>query len=182
LEGGKNLMESELTLNMICDLPKSVISISKEHCDFVCQIPERVCNEHDIASIKPKLYRMFTKFNNVKFFYKVKSEDLVKVTPSYELREWSCQRSNISNQEIIVTRKVDNMIWAKKFYDTIITLSKGLTEREAIYLSYGIMGRKSNEFVAEILKIGTRSVQPIKKSCIVKTWMALETLYEDDEK
>lgn len=175
-------MENELTLKMICELPKSIISISKENCDFVCRIPEKVCNKHNIASIKPKVYRMFTKFNNVKFFYKVKLEDLVNVTPSYELKEWSCQRSNLSEQERLVAKKVDNMIWAVKFYDALVTLSKGLTVQEAVYLSYGIMGRNSNEYVAEVLKIAPRTIQPIKKSCFVKTWLALEALYEDDEK
>ena len=78
--------------------------------------------------------------------------------------------------------KYDNMIWASKFYESIISLSKGLTKNEAIFLTYGLIANRTNEFMAELMSVSVRTVDPIKKSCMVKAWLALETLYEEDKK
>lgn len=174
-------MDLKLTLDMIYDLPSKVIDISEQNEEFVGMISEKICNEYDITDIKNKLSQMFSKFNGVKFYYNIPLTESIKLTNSLEIREGSSQRSTISKAEQAVTRKIDSMIWASQFYDSIISLSRGLTKNEAIYLSYGLIACKSNEYIAEILNVSTKTVQPIKKSCLVKTWVALETLYEEDQ-
>lgn len=173
-------MDLNLTLDMIYDLPTKVINISEQNEEFVGMISESVCKQYDMNEIKYKLSHMFSKFNGVKFYYNVPLSESIKTTTSYGLREGSSQRTTISKEESAVTRKIDSMIWASEFYDCIISLSKGLTRSEAIYLSYGLIARKSNEYIAEVLHICPKTVQPIKKSCMIKTWVALETLYEED--
>ncbi len=176
-------MDLNLTLNMIYELPTKVISISEDHSeddDFVCMISESICNEYDIDDIKSKLSKMFSRFNGLKFYFNIPLSESIKITASYEIREGNSQRSTLSKEEQAVTRKIDSMIWASKFYDSIITLSKGLTKDEAIYLTHALMAGKSHESIAEKIGISVRSIQPIKKSCLVKSWMALETLYEEE--
>lgn len=174
-------MDLNLTLNMIYELPMKVINISELNAEFVGMISESICNEYNITEIKTKLSRMFSKFNGVKFYYNVPLNESIKLTTSYDLKEGVSQRSVISKEELAVTKKIDSMIWASEFYESIINLSKGLTKSEAIYLSYGLIACKSNEYIAEILNVSTKTVQPIKKSCLIKTWTALETLYEEDK-
>ena len=106
----------------------------------------------------------------------------VNVSPTYNFKDWMSQRSTMSQQERIVMEKYDNMIWASKFYESIISLSKGLTKNEAIFLTYGLIANRTNEFMAELMSVSVRTVDPIKKSCMVKAWLALETLYEEDKK
>lgn len=173
-------MDLNLTLNMIYELPSKVINISEQNEEFVGMISESICNEYNIVEIKTKLSRMFSKFNGVKFYYNIPLNETIKLTSSYDTKEVKSQRGVISKEEIAITKKIDSMIWASEFYESIINLSKGLTKSEAIYLSYGLIACKSNEYIAEILNVSTKTVQPIKKSCLIKTWTALETLYEDD--
>lgn len=176
-------MDLNLTLNMIYELPSKIINISTENCkkdDFVCMISESMCNEYDIDDIKFKLTKMFSKFNGLKFYFNIPLSESIKITASCEIMEGNSGRSLVSKEEQAVTRKIDSMIWASKFYDSILSLSKGLTVNEATYLSYALIACKSHESIAETLNISIRSIQPIKKSCLVKTWIALETLYEED--
>lgn len=172
-------MDLKLTLDMIYELPSKVLNISGEN-EFVGMISEKSCNEYDLTDIKTKLTKMFSKFNGVKFYYNIPISESIKLTSTWEKREGSCQRSSLSKSEQAVMNKIDSMIWASEFYDSIISLSKGLTISEAKYLCYGLIACKSNEYIAEILEVSTKTIQPIKKSCLVKAWLALETLYEED--
>ena len=175
-------MDLNLTLDMIYDLPNKVMSNSETNENEVALIPIKECKEYNITEIKSKLSRMFSKFNGVKFYYNIKPEELVNVSPTYNFKDWMSQRSTMSQQERIVMEKYDNMIWASKFYESIISLSKGLTKNEAIFLTYGLIANRTNEFMAELMSVSVRTVDPIKKSCMVKAWLALETLYEEDKK
>lgn len=175
-------MNLNLTLDKFYELPSLVIDNAKANETSVSLIPEKECNEYNISEIKSKLSRMFSKFNGVKFYYNVKPEELVNISASYDYKNWTSQRSTMSSQERAVMEKYDKMIWASNFYDSIISLSKGLTKREAIFLSYGLIAHQSLEYIAEIMEVSERTVYPIKKSCIVKAWLALETLYEEDLK
>lgn len=172
-------MDLKLTLDMIYELPTKVLNISEENEEFVGMISEKICNEYDLTDIKSKLSKMFSKFNGVKFYYNIPLSESIKLTNSLEIREGSCQRSGLSKSEQAVMRKIDSMIWASEFYDSILSLSRGLTISEAKYLCYGLIACKSNEYIAELLNVSTKSIQPIKKSCLVKTWAALEALYEE---
>lgn len=173
-------MDLNLTLDMIYDLPNRIVSNSETNEEKVAQIPEKECNTYNLIEIKSKLSHMFSRFNGVKFYYNIKSEEMVKISATYEYKDWMSQQSTISQQERIVMEKYDNMVWASKFYESIISLSKGLTKKEAIALAYGLIAHQSVEFMAEMMGVCPRTVFPIKKSCIVKTWLALETLYEED--
>ena len=165
---------------MIYELPTKVINISEENDKFVGLIAENVCNKYNIHEIKTKLSCMFTKFNKVKFYYITPISDTIQITTSYG-ENGRRKKSVLSKEELAVTNKIDSMIWASDFYNKVLSLSKGLTFSEAIYLSYGLIACKSNEYIAEILHVSPRSVQPVKKSCMIKAWAALETLYDEDE-
>ncbi len=174
-------MNLKLTLDMIYNLPTTVINISEQNEEFEGLISDRICSEYDISDIKSKLARMFDKFNGVKFYYNIPISDNIKITGSYEVKEGSSQQTIISKQDQAVTKKLDSMIWASDFYDSIISLAKGLTKGEAVYLVYGLFAHKSTEYIAEIINVSERTVRTIKRSCLVKTWLALEALYEKDK-
>ena len=113
-------MNLKLTLDMIYNLPTTVINISEQNEEFEGLISDRICSEYDISDIKSKLARMFDKFNGVKFYYNIPISDNIKITGSYEVKEGSSQQTIISKQDQAVTKKLDSMIWASDFYDSII--------------------------------------------------------------
>lgn len=171
-----------LTLEMIYDLPNKVIENSTLYDGQVARIPDKICKEYKINEIKPKLFYMFTKFNSIKFYYNVATEELIKITSSYDIKDYESQRNTDSKIETVVMEKYDKMIWASKFYDSVISLSKGLTKQEGIYLAYGIMSSKTIDDIALMMDVCPRTVNPIGKSCIIKSWNALETFYEEVRK
>ena len=117
---------------------------------------------------------------NVKYFYNFSVESSIKITPTYQLSEGSRQRSNASQVESIVTREVDSIIWATRFYDTIIFAAKKLTEEEATYLVNSLIKNKSESAIADILGVCTKTVHHIKKSCLIKIWSELEPLENEN--
>ena len=172
-------MDTSLTLDMIYELPLKVIKESKEKGEFASMISENICDKYNINDIKAKITLMFAKFNSIKFYYNMPLSKTIRITPEYKEKPLfkNEMRSKI---DIAVSKKIDNMIWASEFYKSIIKLSKGLTYEEAYYLSYGLIACRSHEKIAEDLNISIRSIQPIKKSCLVKIWAALEIFYEED--
>lgn len=60
--------------------------------------------------------------------------------------------------------------------DSFLLLFAKLTEQEAIYLTSAFQKHKTEENIAD------GSVKKIKKSCLIKTWIEIQSLIEECEK
>lgn len=67
-----------------------------------------------------------------------------------------------------VEKNIDLNIWTRDFYNMILTLSTKLTFNEAIYLVDTFFDERAEEQISEKLQICRKSLQKIKKSCLVK--------------
>lgn len=173
-------MDSTLTLDMIFNLPNEILDTSKKYKEMSEMLSISICNKYDTKELTGKINNMFVIFKNVKYFYNFSVESSIKITPTYQLSEGSRQRSNASQVESIVTREVDSIIWATKFYDTVIFAAKKLTEEEATYLVNSLIKNKSESAIADILGVCTKTVHHIKKSCLIKIWSELEPLENEN--
>ena len=173
-------MDSTLTLDMIFNLPNEILDTSKKYKEMSEMLSISICNKYDTKELTGKINNMFVRFKNVKYFYNFSVESSIKITPTYQLSEGSGQRSNASQVESIVTREVDSIIWATKFYDTVIFVAKKLTEQEATYLVNSLIKNKSESAIAEILGVCPRTIHHIKKSCLIKVWAELEPLEDEN--
>jgi len=173
-------MDFTLTLDKILEFPNEIIETTKKYDEMSEIISNDICDMYDTKELANNVNKLFDKFKHIKYSCNFSVESAIKITTSYGLREGSSQRSRISQGENIVTREVDNLLWATKFYDTVIFTCQKLTNQEAIFLTDILIKNRSISDVAEKLEVCTRTVHHIKKSCLIKLWGELKSLDETD--
>lgn len=173
-------MDELLTLDKILELPNKILKISNEYDDYSERLTESLCDLYDIKKLKPKIVSLFNRFKKVKYFYNFSIESTISITPNYNFDGTLVKNGATSKQEIAVANELDNMLWAARFYNSICIVAKKLTMQEAIYLVSALFGNKSEEIIAERLGVCRKTIQHIKKSCLVKIWQELKPLYEED--
>ncbi len=73
-------------------------------------------------------------------------------------------------------RVVDNKMWLVKFYNSICNLALKMTRAEAQYIVGTFFSNKSEEYVCDNIGICRNTLQKVKKSCLVKTWVEFQNL------
>lgn len=173
-------MDFSLTLDKILEFPNEIIETTKKYDEMSEIISIAICDMYDTKELASNVNKLFDKFKHIKYSCNFSVESTIKITSTYGLREGSCQRGRTSQGENIITREIDNILWATKFYDTVMFTCQKLTNQEAIFLTYTFIKNKSISDVAEKLEVCTRTVHHIKKSCLIKLWGELKSLDEID--
>jgi len=72
--------------------------------------------------------------------------------------------------------ELESLNWMTNFYNRILIIASKLTIQEATYLVDCFFSNKSEEVTCEKLRICRNTLQKVKKSCLIKTWVELKTL------
>lgn len=173
-------MDFTLNLNMILDLPNKIMNISAEYDEYSELLRKKVCESYDLKELRENVERKFNRFKDTKYLCKFPIEPTIKITPTYELKEEQKSNSPISKVEQTIMNQIDNQIWIQDFYNAMLTVAIKLTKQEATYLVDSFFKNKSEDFIAEKLQVCKMTLQNIKKSCLIKIWIEIRTLNEDD--
>lgn len=169
-------MNNALSFDKILDLPNEMLRTAEKYNDYAELLRKKVYQEYDSKTLKDDIMKKIDKYKDTKYLYNYSVESLIKITPKYELKESTTSNTSSSVVENIVTRSVDQHLWIECFYETMLVVAAKLTTQEAIYLVDSFFGNKSEDFIAEKLMVCKMTLQNIKKSCLVKTWIELKTL------
>ena len=72
-----------------------------------------------------------------------------------------------------VSKKIEKEKYALETYNSIINLSLKLTYQEAVYFVNCFFGKKTDEYITELLGVSKNQFLKIRKSCLVKLRMSL---------
>ena len=170
-------MKEEVTLDMILELPKKILEKAEQYGDYSELLPKEVYEKYDLVEVRSDVSRIFKHFNVIKYLYSYSSEEYnIKITPTYEPREGTISNKISDSVGDMVTKKVDNQIWIVKFYNSIMNVALKMTDKEAFYIVCTYFANKSEEYVSDRLGICRNTLQKIKKSSLVKTWVELHEL------
>jgi hypothetical protein len=175
LRGGL-LMDELVTVNQLLNIGNTITLNAEKNKEYNELIKEKVCDQYDIISIKKKLINLLDDFKSARYLYDFPVEESIKMTPPYELRESSHQRSGISQIEKAVERHLDKQIQTTEIYYSLIKVSNKLLGSEATYLTNTFFTHKSEEDIAELLNISKTYLQKIKKR-----WTDLKQYCEKDD-
>lgn len=175
-------MELDLTFEKLVNFPIDFLTKSEKYYEYVETLSTYSLNNYDVKEIRSKVEKIFIRFKDAKYVYKYPIEsEMIKITPSYQLREVMSQRSNVSQDESIVARRCEKEYWIVSFYSILMDIiATKLTKEEAIYLIDTFFKSKSEEYIAEKLAMCKGTLQKHKKSCLVKVWVELKALIEEE--
>lgn len=99
-------MEVDLTFEKLVNFPIDFLTKSEKYYEYVETLSTYSLNNYDVKEIRSKVEKIFIRFKDAKYVYKYPIEsEMIKITPSYQLREVMSQRSNVSQVESIVARR-----------------------------------------------------------------------------
>lgn len=158
-------MEKELTMSDILSTPEKILDISKNSLHNHL-LSENVIIYYYNTELKKNIKKVFTKFKDLQYIVSLPSEYSIK---SSSLDQVSIKTNSINDPvSKYVEKNIDLNIWTRDFYNMILTLSTKLTFNEAIYLVDTFFDERAEEQISEKLQICRKSLQKIKKSCLVK--------------
>lgn len=173
-------MNEVMTLEMLLELPKELLKKSEAYNEYSSLLEKSQYLNYNIKELKEKIGRYFSYFKDVKYFYQFPTETVVSVITAVNLEKEVSNTSfvdpifNLVNNDITEKRKIEN--WIIQFYNIMLIVAVKLTSQEAVYLVDCFFSNKSEEITCEKLGICRNTLQKVKKSCIVKTWIELRTL------
>lgn len=173
-------MDNIISLNMILNLPREIMANSKINEGNIL-LRKEIYDCFDTKELKKKIERGFLKYQNVTYLYRFPNENNITLTPSCEIKENMFIQHPKDKIGELITSQVDRQIWATDFYYRLIDLSLKLTNQEAIYLVNAFFKSQTEDTICEILSICRNTLRGIKKSCLVKTWIEIKSLIEDEE-
>lgn len=173
-------MNNTITLDKLLSIDSDLLDITRKYENQNYLLNDLDCSAYDLNKIKIQLKNLFLKFKNAKYLNKFPIENNVSLTPTYDVKISSSQRSTISQVDKAVMNYLDKQIWVSEVYDSLLILASKLTKSEAVYLIYTFLSYKSEEIIAEKLGICKTSLQRVKKSCLVKMYVELENYIEND--
>ena len=172
-------MDISLTYDEILGLPNEIIRLSSTHSAYNELLDSNISYCYDTRELKGKIAAMFNRFKMLKYKCNIPIESKIKLSISYDV-EHSSTSNRVNNQiENIVLKNTDDLLWGTSFYNMIIEVSKVLTEAESSYLVNAFFANKSEEYISEKLLMCRKSLYKVKRSCLVKLWFRLETLYSE---
>lgn len=161
-------MGNQLTLNMLLDLPHDVLKISNKIDSYLDLLSDDICREYYYTDLKKDLIKYFNKFKDVKYKYKYCENFNLKSNSNYEVE--GVFGNNIISDKVgnYVAKNIDLEIWTLDFYNNVVSIAHKLTYQEAIYFVDTFFANKTEEQISEKLSICRKTLQKIKKSCLVK--------------
>ncbi len=168
---GKVEVDNMRNDNNFFELPKQILeNLENKKETYRNLLSNEVIEAYYYTNLRKDLLKSFTTFNDAKYIDK----DYINISPIYgkEITKNKNKQDKISNY---IASKIDKQIWAKDFYDTIMSLSTKLTYSETYYLVNTFFNNKTEEEISEILNISRFTLQKIKKSCLVKTYLELKS-------
>lgn len=131
-----------------------------------CLLDKDLIDEYDIELTKNEVKKLINKYQKLK--YKYINIPSPKITTNYEIKYecfTPCYKNNSYN---VVDLKLDTEIEIKQFYSLILEAINQMNKKERIFFYEKLMNKKSEDYVAELLNISRKGLQPIKNSCIIK--------------
>jgi len=173
-------MNEIITLEMLLDLPKELLKKSIDYNEYAVLLDKEQYSKYDYKDLKEKVNKYFTYFKNLKYFYQFPTNYEISMNTTYDSIKVSATNRISDPVSNLVTKEIDEKIritnWMTKFYNAILVIASKLTVQEATYLVDCFFSNKSEDVTCEKLGICRNTLQKIKKSCIVKSWIELQTL------
>ena len=170
-------MIDELTLDKILDLPFEVLKKADKYNEYSQLLEKDFYEKYDVIQIKDEITSKFNRFKTAKFTCNLSAANSnIKVTPNYQYREGTSSNKISDPVGDLVRDFVDNQIWFVKFYDCVCNLASKLTIEEAEYFVDTFFSNRTEDFISEKLAISKGTLQKIKKSCLMKTWIEFQAL------
>lgn len=173
-------MNNMMTLNHFLELPNECLKRAEQYDEYSELLRKSVYEQYDAKELKEKIIKKFQQFRDAQFLFKYPVELNIRTTPIYQLREGTPTNSYVNQIEMMVEKGFDAELWAYRFRDIVLTVATKLTLQEARYFVDFFFGHKPEDIIAEKLGICRQTLQNIKRSCLVKVWIELKVLDEDD--
>lgn len=169
-------MELYLTFNKLVELPDRILEQTKDYGDVIDYLSPMEMSHYDYKEILDTITYLIAKFKDAKFKYNFPVENSIKINSSVGI---NVNSKNISDKiGDIVANRVDNQLWVKQLYCALLNAAPKLNRDEAICFVYSFFKNKSEEFIAEYLKMSRLTIRnKVKKSCVIKLWIELEPLF-----
>ena len=167
----------KVDLDMILELPKKILEKAEQYCDYSELLPKEIYEKYNFIELKSDITKIFKHFNTIKYLYSYSSEEYnIKTSSAYEYRDGTSSNKILDSVGDMVTKKVDDQLWIVKFYNSIMNVALKMTDEEAYYIVNTYFANKSEEYISDRLGICRNTLQKIKKSSLVKTWVELHEL------
>lgn len=160
--------DNNLSLKQIVKLPNVIMRNARYYDSYTEQLKEDICSQYKVSEMKAIINSLFNKFRNYKYVCRFSIEDTISITPSYEEKIGFIPKKISNKTEDAILSYLNNQSFVVRFYESLVDLSKKLTYREAVYLVGAFFNGQSEETIAEAIGMTKTSLQPIKKSCLVK--------------
>ncbi len=160
-----------ITVEKLLSLPNDILEATQN--EFVSLLSDETINRFYYLEMKKDLMSYMKHFNDMKYFYKSSNEYTLKST-SYTNEGKTKTKPNRSLVEEFVSKNVDNDLWTEEVYNHLITLAHKLNPSEQKYLVETFFKNTSEENISEKLGICRKTLQHIKKSCLVKMYLELD--------
>lgn len=163
-------MLRELDYHDLFRLNEILLDGSKENTGCVNSFSMNVINSYDIKEIKGKVSEYFRILNDVKYLIDT-DVDCLKAPIFYDEK---VSGSKKGHQDLIldaVIKREDMLRWASDILAASISLSKKLNQREATYIVDSFINHLSEEAISEKLYISRKTLQTLKKSALIKTYI-----------
>lgn len=154
-------------------LPNEIIRISENN-EFIGLLSNEVIDKYYYSNLKKDLAHYMKRFNDMKFLYHSSNNYSIQST-SYSEAKINKRKTNKSTVEQFVSKSVDNEIWTEKTYSHLISLSYKLNSNEQKYFIETFFKNTSEESISEKLGICRKTLQNIKKSCLVKMYLEINS-------
>lgn len=158
-----------ISAKKLLSLPIDIQEIAKEN-EYVNLISEEVISKLYTLDMRNELFEYMKHFNNLKYFYNSTTDYSVKSTNfTNSLKTKSSSKK--SNVEQVVDKKVDDDLWLEEAYYHIVSLAHKINRSEQVYFVETFFRNSSEEAISEKLGICRKTLQHIKKSCLIKLYI-----------
>lgn len=162
-----------LTVEKLLALPNDILRITQEN-KYINLLSKETIDKFYHQEMKKELMDYMQRFNDLKYLY-TSSKDYSLKSVSYTNENKTKNKSNKSVVEEFVSKKVDNEKFVEKVYNHLISLSHKLNFDEQKYFVETFFKNESEESISEKLGICRKTLQNIKKSCLVKMYLEINT-------
>ena len=169
-------MVEVITLEMLLELPRALIRKAEEYNDYAVLLDKEQYSMYDYKTLKEEVSKYFNYFKDLKFCYQFSTTYISSSTNVYN--DMNISPSNQISDPVFKTsvEELESLNWMTNFYNRILIIASKLTIQEATYLVDCFFSNKSEEVTCEKLRICRNTLQKVKKSCLIKTWVELKTL------
>lgn len=173
-------MVEVITLEMLLNLPKELLKKSEEYDEYAVLLDKLECSKYDYKVLKENVSKYFNYFKKIRYIYQFPSNYEITMSVNYDRQKTSSTNLNFDPISNFVTKKIDKEIeittWASNFYHIILIVASKLTLQEATYLVDSFFSNYSEELICEKIGMCRNTLQKVKKSCLIKSWIELQKL------